>query len=97
MMYYQGSQTGDNVLTLQQLVTIIWDKYNRRTVSKGGASRTETVLAAQSPSKHVIGKRKAAEREKTKKACFTCGRTNHLAKDCFFKGKTKCSNCGHFN
>ena len=97
MTSYQGSQTGDNVLTSQQLVAIIQDKYNRRTVSKGGAGGTETVLAAHSSSKCVTGKRKAAEGEKTKKACFTCSRTNHLAKDCFFKGKTKCGNCGHFN
>ena len=47
--------------------------------------------------KRVTGKRKAAKGERTKKACFTCGRTNHLAKDCFFKGKTKCGNCGCFN
>ena len=94
---YQGSQMGDNVLMSQQLVAIIRDKYNRRTASKGGTGGTETVLAAHSSSKHVTGKRKAAEGEKTKKVCFTCGRTNHLAKDCFFKGKTKCGNCGRFN
>ena len=48
-------------------------------------------------SKHPAKKKKAAEKEKGKRACFTCGRNNHLARDCFFKGKQKCANCGHFN
>jgi len=56
----------------------------------------ETVLTAQSL-KCTTKKRKAVEPEKTKKACFTCRRTNHLAKDCFFKGKPKCEKCGRFN
>ena len=92
---YLGSQTGDRVLTSQQFIAIIQDESNRRK-SNGGDGGTETVLTAQS-SKRTAKKRKAVEPEKTKKACFTCGRTNHLAKDCFFKGKPKCEKCGRFN
>ena len=48
-------------------------------------------------SKRPAKKKKAAEKEKGKRACFTCGRNNHLTRDCFFKGKQKCANCGCFN
>jgi len=92
---YLGSQTGDKVLTSQQFITLIRDECNRRK-GNGDDGGTETVLTAQS-SKHTAKKRKAAEPERIKKACFTCGRNNHLAKDCFFKGKPKCEKCGRFN
>jgi len=94
-MSYLGSQTGDRVLTSQQFIAIIRDECNCQK-SNGGDGGTETVLTAQSL-KRTAKKRKAVEPEKTKKACFTCGRTNHLAKDSFFKGKPKCEKCGRFN
>ena len=28
--------------------------------------------------------------------CKICQRTNHITKNCFFKGKPKCYNCGKF-
>ena len=92
---YLGSQTGANVLTSQQFIAIIHDECNRQKAANGGTSGTETVLTAQSP-KHPAKGKKAVEKEK-KKACFTCGRNNHLTKDCFFRGKPKCTNCGCFN
>ena len=95
MTSYLGSQMGANVLTSQQFITIIHDKCNRQKVANGGTGGTETVLTAQS-SKRPAKRKKAVEKEK-KKACFTCGRNNHLTKDCFFRGKPKCANCGRFN
>ena len=92
---YLGSQTGANVLTSQQFIVIIRDEYNRRKAANGGTNGTETVLTAQS-SKCPAKKKKAVDKEK-KRACYTCGRNNHLAKDCLFRGKPKCANCGHFN
>ena len=92
---YLGSQTGAKVLTLQQFITIIRDECNRQKTANGGINGTETVLTAQS-SKRPAKRKKTVEKEK-KRACFTCGRNNHLTKDCFFKGKQKCANCGRFN
>jgi len=93
---YLGSQTGDKILTSQQFIVIIRNEYNRRKASDGDNTITETALAAQS-SKRATKKRKAVDKEKAKKACHVCGQDNHLAKDCFFKGKPKCTNCGCFN
>ena len=92
---YLGSQMGAKVLTSQQFITIIRDECNRQKVANGGINGMETVLMAQSL-KRPAKKKKAADKEK-KSVCFTCGRNNHLAKDCFFKGKLKCANCGRFN
>ena len=93
---YLGSQTGAKVLTSQQFIVIIRDECNRRKAANGSTDGTETVLIARS-SKHPAKQKKAVEKEKGKRACFTCGRNNHLTRDCFFKGKQKCANCGHFN
>ena len=93
---YLGSQTGAKVLTSQQFIVIICDECNQRKAANGSTDGMETVLTAQS-SKCPAKKKKAAEKEKGKRACFTCRRNNHLARGCFFKGKQKCANCGRFN
>ncbi|KIM65718.1 hypothetical protein SCLCIDRAFT_112267, partial [Scleroderma citrinum Foug A] len=82
---YLGSQMGANILTSQQFIAIICNECNRQKAANGGINGMETILMAQSL-KHPAKKKKAADKEK-KRACFTCGRNSHLAKDCFFKGK----------
>ena len=96
---YLGSQTREKVLTSQQFIMIIHDEYNRRKAATGDVETVTTETALASSSKRVAKKRKAVESSSNekKKACHTCGRDNHLAKDCFFKGKLKCTNCGCFN
>ena len=95
-MSYLGSQTGTKVLTSQEFIVIVNDECNQRKVANGSTDGMETVLTAQS-SKCPAKKKKAAKKEKGKRACFTCGRNNYLTRDSFFKGKQKCANCSHFN
>lgn len=93
---YLRSQMGEKILKLQEFIVIIHDEYNQQK-SAGGSIKMVTMEATlASSSKHTSQKRKAVKSEK-KKACHTCGRDNHLSKDCFFKGKPKCTNCGRFN
>jgi len=92
---YLGSQTGDKVLTSQQFIAIIRNECNRWKSANGDIETMETALTASSSKR--TKKRKAVEKEREKRACHICGRDNHLAKDCFFKGKPKCTNCGRFN
>ena len=96
---YLRSQTGEKVLTLQQFIAIICDEYNWRKAATGDVEMVTTEAALASSLKRVAKKRKAVESNNSekKKACHTCGRDNHLAMDCFFKGKPKYTNCGRFN
>ena len=100
---YLGSQTGNAVMTSQELVAIIRDEYNhRKTVpgaeegqDEGNLSMTMTAQLATGPQ----GKKRACEekKEKTgskKRTCAICFHDNHVMDDCFHKGKPKCNNCG---
>ena len=87
---YMGSQSGTTPLTSQQLIGLIREEWTRR-----GGGTTETAMSAQQSKGKVKGKSKGKTYKQKK--CHICGRTNHLAKDCYHKGKSKCENCGRFN
>ena len=92
---YLRSKTGDKVLTLQQFIAIIHNECNRQKSPNRDIETMETALTALSSK--CTKKRKAIEKEREKRTCHICGRDNHLTKDCFFKGKPKCTNGGRFN
>jgi len=100
---YLGSQTGNAVMTSQELVAIICDEYNRRKTvpgakegqDEGNSSLTMTAQLVTGP----WGKKRAREEKKEKsgskkQTCAICFRDNHVTDDCFHKGKPKCNNCG---
>ena len=72
---YLRSQTGEKVLTLQQFIVIIHDKYNQRKAAKGDAETVTMEATLVSSLKHVAKKRKAVESSSSekKKACHICG------------------------
>jgi len=95
MTSYLRSQTGDKVLMSQQFIAIICNECNRWKSANRDIETTETTPTALSSKR--TKKRKAIEKKREKRACHICGRDNCLVKDCFFKGKSKCTNGGCFN
>ena len=90
---YMGSQNGAQPLSSQILIGLLWEEW---TTGCGGS--TETAMnAKQMKGRKGGGKAKGNGKKTKERKCHICARTNHLAKDCFHRGKPKCKNCGHFN
>ena len=100
---YLGSQTGNAVMTLQELVAIICDEYNRRKTMPGAKEGQDegnsSMMMTAQPVTGPWGKKRACEEKKEKTGskkctCAICFHDNHVTDDCFHKGKPKCNNCG---
>ena len=100
---YLDSQTGNAVMTSQELVAIIHDEYNHRKTMPGAKEgqdegNSSMTMMAQ-PATGLWGKKRACEeeKEKTRSKKHTCTIffcNNHVMDNCFHKGKPKCNNCG---
>ena len=89
---YMGSQNGVKPLSSQTLIGLLREEWTRR-----GGSMEMAMNAKQSKGGKGGGKAKGNGKKTKEKKCHICARTNHLAKDCYHKGKSKCENCGCFN
>ena len=89
---YMGSQNGAQLLSSQTLIGLLQEEWTRH----GGS--TETAMnAKQSKGGKDSRKAKGNGKKSKERKCHICACTNHLAKDCFHRGKPKCENCGRFN
>ena len=89
-----GDSTKIRGYTSQELIAVIIDEYKRRLEEEDQdkgyyvkGEKTSKRRKVEPPQKKMSG----AE------ACTICGRTNHVAAKCFYKGKPKCGSCGKFN
>ena len=92
MASYMGSQNGAQPLLSQTLIGLLQEEWTRR-----GGSMETAMNAKQSKGGKGSGKAKGNGKKSKERKCHICAHMNHLAKDCFHRGKPKCENCGCFN